>query len=300
MHTARSIDVAVPPQLRLWALPFLTAVLLSLDLIVGTETPFITMFAAAVIVLAGIPHGTLDIEIAAARFALPGQAQKIAVILTYAGCAAIMFALWEFAPAASLTLFLIVSIIHFSADWRGGNEPFLAMMVGWAIIALPALSHPAAVADIFQTLTGSANGRTIAAVLACAAMPAALGSLVYIASAIESRQYQAAANIISCLVAALFLPPLIAFSVFFCGLHSPRHMRDALRETAGMKSMHKIAIILAVLALSVGMGALFMIGDAELALDNDIVRAGFILLSALTVPHFILEHLLANSRQSSI
>jgi beta-carotene 15,15'-dioxygenase len=298
MLMIRSIDVSVSPKLRLWALPILTIILIFTDHFAGIATPQITMIAAVAIVLAGIPHGTLDVEIAANRFGLSGALNKFAIILAYAGCALSMIILWRQAPELALTAFLIISIVHFSADWRGGAEPFLAMMVGWALIALPALSHPQAVAVIFEMLTGNQNGQTIAALLACSAVPAALGSLVFSYWAFKNGDSKSAIDVVSCLIAALFLPPLIAFAVFFCGLHSPRHMLDALRETGGLSPNKKLGIVIAVTGLSVGLGVLLFAGSESMEMDAAVIRTGFILLSTLTVPHFILEH--AMSAKGSI
>ncbi len=295
MHITKPIDAPAPPSLRLWALPFFVSILISLDWAwVSLDTLQITMLASVAIVIAGIPHGTLDIEIATARFGTSTTSQKLILLIAYIGCALMMILLWQQIPELALTAFLVISIVHFSADWRGGTEPFLAMMVGWALIALPALSHPQSVAMIFEMLTGNQNGATIAAVLACASVPAALGSLVFAFNACEKGDYINAADVLSCLVAAICLPPLIAFAIFFCGLHSPRHMADAIRETGDMSAKKKLLVIVAVFALSIGMGALLFFGDANAPVDSGIIRTAFILLSVLTVPHFILEQITAS------
>ena len=300
MYMIRPIDAQVPPKVRLWALPFLTFSLILLDAIAGLGSPEITMIAALAIVLVGIPHGTLDVEIASLRFGLSGPSQKVAIIAGYVSCALLMLLLWQQIPELALTVFLIISIVHFSADWRGGVDPFLAMMVGWALIALPALSHPQAVAAIFEMLTGNRNGETISALLSCSSVPATLGSLVFAFWAYRHDDIKSAADVVSCLIAALFLPPLIAFAVFFCGLHSPRHMIDALRETGGMSPTKTAVIITAVTGLSVGVGVLLFTGYGDMQMDAAAIRTGFVLLSALTVPHFILEHVMAAKDSAAV
>ena len=97
---------------------------------------------------------------------------------------------------------------------------------------------------------------------------------------------------LACITAALFLPPLVAFAVFFCGLHSPRHMADALRETGDLSKLKKASIVAAVSALSLGLGVLMFLYQGDVPSDMGIVRSAFILISTLTVPHFILEHLM--------
>ena len=287
----KSTGAAFPPLLRLWILPFLAGGLILADaLFTGMNSVQVTMFAALFIVVVGVPHGTLDIEIASARFGKSSASGKIAILAGYLTCAAGMVLCWMVAPAIALTLFLIISIIHFGLDWRGGADPFLAMMVGWALIAMPALSHPQEVSNIFALLTGSPTGSTISALLACAAAPAALGSLVFAFWAFKNNERQNAVDVIACMAAAIFLPPLVAFAIFFCGLHSPRHMAEALRESAGISSGKKSAIIAAVFLLSLAIGVLLFLGQSDLQMESGVIRTAFMLISILTVPHFVLEH----------
>lgn len=290
----KSTDAIFPSLLRLWVLPFFVAALIAVNLCyAGLDTLLATMIASVAIVVAGIPHGTLDIEIAAARFGNSGTPHKLIILAAYISCALMMIILWRQIPELALCAFLIISIIHFSADWRGGVEPFLAMMVGWALIALPALSHPQSAAVIFEMLTGNQNGTTIAAVLACTSVPAALGSVVFAFWSYQKGDYKTALDMVSCLVAAICLPPLIAFAIFFCGLHSPRHMADALRDTGGLSTRKKTMIIAAVFCLSAGIGVVLFMGSADAPLDVGIIQTAFVLLSTLTVPHFVLEHIMA-------
>jgi Brp/Blh family beta-carotene 15,15'-monooxygenase len=282
-------------MLRLFALPVATLLLVIIDRFWGgMNSPHINMLAAVAIVLAGIPHGTLDVEIAAAHFGQKGITGKIRIIGGYLLCAAAMVLLWILLPELALISFLIISIVHFSRDWRGGVDPFLAMMVGWALVALPALASPDDVAMIFAALTGSNNGAVIAALLGAASVPAALGSLVFAYWAFRHDDKQSALEVLACIVAALFLPPLVAFAIFFCGLHSPRHMADALRETGDLSPLKKTAIICAVFALSLGLGVVMFLYQGDVPADMGIIRTAFILISTLTVPHFILEHILSD------
>jgi len=282
-------------MLRLFALPLATLLLVIIDRFWGgMNSTHVNMLAAVAIVIAGIPHGTLDVEIAAAHFGQKGITGKIRIIGGYLLCAAFMVFLWILLPELALISFLIISIVHFSRDWRGGVDPFLAMMVGWALVALPALASPDDVAMIFAALTGSNNGAVIAALLGAASVPAALGSLVFAYWAFRHDDKQSALEVLACIVAALFLPPLVAFAIFFCGLHSPRHMADALRETGDLSPLKKTAIICAVFALSLGLGVLMFLYQGDVPADMGIIRTAFILISTLTVPHFILEHILSD------
>ena len=295
----RFAGATFPKPLRLWALPAASLLLIAVDrLFGGMDSIQANMLAAIAIVLAGIPHGTLDVEIAAAHFGQRGIIGKAKIISSYLACAAVMVLLWLQVPELALIAFLIISIVHFSRDWRGGAEPFLAMMVGWSLVALPALASPNDVAMIFASLTGSDKGAVIAALLGAASVPAALGSLVFAYWAFCHNDKQSALEVLACIIAALFLPPLVAFAVFFCGLHSPRHMADAVRETGALSPTKKTAIILAVTALSLGLGVLMFLYQDDVPTDMGVIRAAFILISTLTVPHFILEHILSRKQDT--
>ncbi len=291
---------ATPPKpLRLWALPVATLLLVVAHrLWAGSAGVDANMLAAIAIVLAGIPHGTLDVEIAAAHFGQRDFAGKVAIFAVYAGCAAAMILLWLLLPELALVSFLVISIVHFSHDWRGGADPFLAMMVGWALVALPALASPDDVAAIFAVLTGNQNGTMIAGLLGAASVPAALGSLVFAYWAYRNDDIKSAFEVVACIFAAMLLPPLVAFAVFFCGLHSPRHMRDALRETGAMSAAKKGTIIAAVTTLSLGLGVAMFSYQGEVPTDMGVIRAAFMLISTLTVPHFILEYLMSAKKDA--
>ena len=288
-----------PGQLRRWFMPLGTTGLILINTYSGgLDGPTATAIASALILLCGVPHGTLDVEIAASRFRRHGVVGKSQITAAYVVCAAAMASLWAILPSAALVVFLVLSIIHFGADWRTGVDPFFAMMVGWALIALPALAHPAQVAAIFETLTGDGHGGTIAALLACTAIPALLGSLLFGFQAFERAQSLSGLDVMCCLIAALALPPLAGFAVFFCGLHSPRHLAEALRQSGPASNGTKAIIGGAVMALSLGAAGLIFYADRTASIDAGIITTAFVLLSILTVPHFILEQLIDKAARS--
>ena len=281
---------AAASVLRLFMLPATTLSLVIAGLLFGPlSTASFTAICALAIAVFGIPHGTLDIEIAALRYGLVGRMDRLKVIFAYVACTAVIAGLWRVAPEVALCLFLFVSIVHFSRDWYGAADPFLSLMVAWALVATPALTRPAEVAVIFDMLTGNENGRIIADLLACACVPALLGCLTFTFWSFQNGELQRAIEVLTCLIATLFLPPLLAFAVFFCGLHSPRHMADALAETGAISPPKKFAIIAAVFLLSAAGGVMLLAGQGQVPVETGIIRSAIILISILTVPHFTLE-----------
>ncbi len=283
-------DDQLKVAIKLLTLPIAAFALIFADrTILAMDSSFATALASLFILFAGIPHGTLDVEIALERFQRQGLSTRTAIISAYVFAGAAMLGIWSYYPSLALVCFLCLSIVHFAADWHGDGEKFFAFSVGWALIAVPALSHTQDVAVIFEMLTADGNGRTIAALLACSSIPAAFGTLIFALKAFERSDHAVAVNVISCLAAAVFLPPLVGFAVFFCGLHSPRHLREAIRQAGAASRIEKLVRSSAVMALTVGLGVLLFVSQSTASIDAGVVRMAFVLLSILTVPHFILE-----------
>jgi beta-carotene 15,15'-dioxygenase len=275
---------------KLAILPAITFALILVDrYVAGMEKATATAIASLLILLIGIPHGTLDVEIALERFKRHGLSARLGAISVYILAALAMWAVWSVMPSLALISFLILSIVHFAFDWDGNGERFFATTVGWALISVPALAHPHAVASIFEMLTIDTNGSTIAALLACTAIPAFFGSVMFAAKAFECSDYANGINVLTCLAAAIVLPPLVGFAVFFCGLHSPRHLGEAIRNAGAASRLEKIVRASAVMALALAAAALLFISQKSISIDADVIRVAFVLLSILTVPHFILE-----------
>ncbi len=276
--------------------PSLAALLLLVNNFVQSLTTVTaSLIFTSAILLAGVPHGSLDIEILARHLGRAGALAKTKLTIAYATCALLMTLVWLYAPPLALVAFLIISILHFGLDWRDNAEPFLGMTVGWALVALPALSHPQDVTAIFNTLVGVEYGATLCALLACSSVPAALVTIAFCHDAYSRGNHKSAVHVASCLFAAVFLPPLASFALFFCGLHSPRHFADAVAQSGPISHIKKGAIIIAVVSLSLGIAVWIFTQSQTLTMSDSAVRATFILLSILTLPHFILEQILARS-----
>lgn len=293
----QKLAVASLATLRLFILPVLVAVLAAINLTSEIfQTAQATMLAALAISIAGLPHGTLDVQIAARRLGRSDLQTKIAIFTGYCGVAAGVAFLWMTAPELALVAFLAISAVHFSEDWRSGVDPFLGMMAGVALIALPALTHMDEVASIFTMLTGGPSGGTVAALLACVSAPAAFGCLVFAYCAHQRGDTKSAVDVLSCLAATLCLPPLIAFAVFFCGLHSLRHLSAMLDETDGLDKSKRAMIIAAMLLLSAALGLALFFRKSFPLVEDGVISSIFMLISILTVPHFIVDMVTSPSR----
>ncbi|MEC8642718.1 MAG: Brp/Blh family beta-carotene 15,15'-dioxygenase [Pseudomonadota bacterium] len=250
--------------------------------------------ALAAVVLIGLPHGALDgviaIHLGFSRKAL----LFIRFLLLYIGMAGLVIAAWIMAPAACLLGFLVISMIHFGAGdarhgtgWVRGAE---VMAHGGLVVAGISQMHRPQVDVIFAYLTGGDTrlvwqGLDILTVIVGASL------VVCLAQALWYRRWRGTAIELGAL-AILFAmtPPLVGFAVYFCCVHSARHVTSimsSLRQHMSASTMLLQAAIFTVASWLAGAAAIWWLADMA---DPQpvILRVIFIGLAALTVPHMIL------------
>ena len=95
------------------------------------------------------------------------------------------------------------------------------------------------------------------------------------------------------ILAILFglVSPLVAFSLYFCGVHTPRHLariwHAVSEDRRGRAKMLTLALVFTLASWIAGGLSLWLVSPAE-TIDEAILRVVFIGLAALTVPHMIL------------
>ncbi|MEC8551178.1 MAG: Brp/Blh family beta-carotene 15,15'-dioxygenase, partial [Pseudomonadota bacterium] len=218
----------------------------------------------------------------------------IRFLLLYIGMAGLVIAAWIMAPAACLLGFLVISMIHFGAGdarhgtgWVRGAE---VLAHGGLVVAGISQMHRPEVDVIFAYLTGGDTrlvwqGLDILTVIVGASL------VVCLAQALWYRRWRGTAIELGAL-AILFAmtPPLVGFAVYFCCVHSARHVTSimsSLRQHMSASTMLLQAAIFTVASWLAGAAAIWWLADMA---DPQpvILRVIFIGLAALTVPHMIL------------
>ena len=106
----------------------------------------------------------------------------------------------------------------------------------------------------------------------------------------------------SILILNYYLPPLLAFTFYFCFLHSIRHSFSLIHEIDnknfknGLILFLKKALPLTILTIIIYIAALFYIND-YFEFDEAILKIIFIGLASLTFPHILLEYLLEKNEK---
>ena len=238
----------------------------------------------------GLPHGALDPLIARRAGLWRTPLGFAGFNLGYLAIVALVVGVWLLAPTASLIGFLVVSGIHFGADWNGGRSVVLRSLTGVGLLTLPAFAHHDEVAGIYRTLAGTGGG--IVADVQSSLGPVAIVAMLIGAALALRRRPTDALEILLATTLALVAPPLIFFALYFCALHSARHLRHGFVEERGSG---RLAVLITVAytvvpIVAVGILTAVFVGDfapgGSLA-DGWIIRLVFIGLAALTVPHMI-------------
>jgi Brp/Blh family beta-carotene 15,15'-monooxygenase len=89
-----------------------------------------SVIALLFVVLIGLPHGAFDGAIANHLGAGRSLAEAAKFITGYCAAAGLVIAIWIMFPAVTLTLFLIISMIHFGrGDASAQSRPVFMMQV---------------------------------------------------------------------------------------------------------------------------------------------------------------------------
>jgi len=241
-----------------------------------------TMAACLAILVFGLPHGTLDLEIIK-RERGTGRLGMLALLFVYLGLAAAMATVWKLAPVGALAIFIGVAVVHFAEDWSELGSKFLAQGMAIALLTAPTLFHLVELERLFTALSGSSEAALVAnLMLLLAPMSMAVASVALWTLWRTGFHDQAVVGAVA-LAGMIMLPPVIGFACFFCLYHSPRHLGMALSRTAFAPNIRWIVPLVTLAAL--GIAAALFAGEVRADLPARFIAASFMTLSLLTMPH---------------
>lgn len=239
-----------------------------------------------VILLLGVPHGALDIVFVRQIAGLRSATRWGLFTAAYLAAAASVGVLWWFAPGWFLAAFLLVSVLHFSGDPEGETPPLFRLLYGGAVVFCPLTLQAAEVSQLFSLLAGPPAAQAIVAALQWAAWPWV--AAIALAAVAGAKQKPASSiELVSITALLCFAPPLIGFTLFFCGMHSARHVLRT-RDYARSATLRPLLRIAAWPMLATGVGAIMAgwLADGR-PIDMRLAQLLFVGLAALTVPHMV-------------
>tara|TARA_B100000780_G_scaffold149312_1_gene104365 strand:+ start:532 stop:1380 length:849 start_codon:yes stop_codon:yes gene_type:complete len=263
------------------------------SIVVGLDP--LSMIALAAIVMIGLPHGAFDGAVAIALGYGNTLKSMLGFILGYIAIAASVVAFWLIFSDIALILFLIISVFHFgigdsqSGKWLMRTTQIIAH--GGLVVVGISILHRSEVELIFIHLVGSETA-LLWQFLDMASFGLIAILIMYLVQAfllpsIRIRFFE----LVGLGFAYYFLPPLVGFALYFCAVHSVRHLRYTwvkLRLRAyGVRTLVLLACFFTAISWIAGISIFWQMPNTE-TIDGAILRVIFIGLAALTVPHMLL------------
>ena len=264
----------------------------------------------------GISHGALDNQKGKKLSQLYNIKKSYFFYLIYSliGIGIIIF--WLFFPTVSLILFLVVASYHFGKEDteflisdKNVSNLILYFLKGSLIVVAPLMFHFVETINIFKLLLIEnekfylfLNFIEDNSILLFALSISLLSSIYYFLKDFKIMNILIFLDFFSIIVLNYFLTPLIAFTVYFCFLHSFRHSISLIVELneksfkIGAITFIKKAMPLTVLTAILYVISLYFLSNFY-QLNDAILKVIFIGLASLTFPHILLEYLLEKNEK---
>ncbi len=268
------------------------------------------IFCLFLILILGISHGALDDFKGKKLLKLFGYKSTILFYLAYILISLLIIVFWLLFPNTVLFLFLIVAAYHFGKEDTVFSfkknffiSEFLFFLKGSAVIIVPLLLQRQETNEIFRILNFSVfESQVFSDQLLITILCLSFLSSLYIS-------YKKNANLkgimimdfLSLIILNLFLTPIIAFTLYFCFLHSIRHSITLIFELdksfkSGLKKFIRKAIPLTFVSGVIFLFAIYFLNYIY-TLDEAVYKVIFIGLASLTFPHILLEYLLEKNEK---
>ena len=268
------------------------------------------IFCLFLILILGISHGALDNVKGARLLKLFGYKHIISFYLAYMFISLLIIIFWLIFPNTVLFLFLVVAAYHFGKEdtvFSFRKKFFISeclfFLKGSAVIIAPLLLNREKTNEIFRIL----NFNFFEAKFFSSEFLIVMLCLSFLASFYISKKENTdiksvmIVDLLSLIILNLFLSPILAFTLYFCFLHSIRHSISLIFELdnsfkPGLKKFIKKAIPLTIVTGVIFLLAIFFL-NSFYKLDEAIYKVIFIGLASLTFPHILLEYLLEKNEK---
>ena len=269
------------------------------------DLEYISIICFFLISTIGVSHGALDHEKGKKIIKLFKLKNIELFYLAYVSLSLLIILLWTIAPIITLIFFLIVASYHFGKeDTVFGKIKYnhfsniLFFFKGSIIVLAPLYFSQEKTFEIFKIL--NVNIKTINQDFLLALILLSLFSNFLLKKNILIHSI----DTLSIIIINWAFGPLIAFTIYFCFLHSIRHSFSLIYEInknnfkKGSDLFIKKALPLTMLTGLLFLISLYVLNNYFL-LNSAILKVIFIGLASLTFPHILLEYLLEKNEKKS-
>ena len=295
---------------------FLFCNIISLPFIKAYNLSISPLVCLLLILIIGVSHGSLD-HIKGRKLLKIFQIKNIITFYTsYFLLAVTIIILWVLLPTVVLITFLIVASFHFGKedtqfliDNNSYLNQFLFFLKGSLVILAPLYFNFNETVSIFKLLLienesfyQSLNVIENNNFLIIGIVLSALSSIILFFKKFELRKFTIFFDYFSIIIINMHFSPLIAFTIYFCFLHSIRHSISLMTELDqeslknGLLVFIKKATPLTILTSIFCLIGLYFLNN-NYNLDSAILKLIFIGLASLTFPHILLEYLIEKNEK---
>ena len=263
----------------------------------------ITLVCFFLIATIGVSHGSLDNFKGAKLLKILNIKNKLIFYFIYIFTALAVISIWLIFPFFMLAVFLIVAAYHFGKEDSvfGKINKFkllnlIFFLKGSLIILAPLYFHHHETIQIFEILDVKLNQYNNNLIIVL--MYLSLISNFFI----NKNILLSLLDSFTIIILNINFEPLLAFTVYFCFLHSIRHSLSLIQEMnntnlkKGLINFLKKALPLTIITAFGFLIAVFLLNEYYL-LDSAILKVVFIGLASLTFPHILLEYLLEKNEK---
>ena len=278
-----------------------------------TISPLICLF---LILSIGVSHGSLDNLKGRKLFQIYGINNFVIFYLSYILISLSIIFFWIIIPSISLIIFLIIASHHFGKE----DTQFLIVensylnqlfffLKGSLIIFAPMYFHFDETISIFKLLLIDnesfyefLNFIESNKILLYGIILSTLSSIILLTKNFELKKFTIFLDYFSILIINFYFSPLVAFTVYFCFLHSIRHSISLMYELDnndlmnGLKIFTKKALPLTIVTATFCFLGLYLLNNTY-NFDSSVLKIIFIGLASLTFPHILLEYLIEKNEK---
>ena len=269
------------------------------------------IFCLFLILIIGVSHGSLD-HVKGGKLLKIFKIENIALFyISYIFIAVVVVTLWISIPSILLIIFLLVASYHFGKedtqflhDYNSHFMGILYFLKGSLVIWAPLYFHFDETIAIFKlllidnenfysSLSFIENNRLIDLGI----ILSSISSIILFIKKFTLKNFSIFFDYFSILILNYYLSPLVAFTAYFCFLHSVRHSITLIYELDnnniknGLLIFTQKAMPLTILTAIICLVGIYLL-NFKYDFDNSIIKVIFIGLASLTFPHILLEYLL--------
>ncbi|MBD1153273.1 Brp/Blh family beta-carotene 15,15'-dioxygenase [Pelagibacterales bacterium SAG-MED24] len=268
------------------------------------------------ILILGVSHGSLDHIKGKKLLKLFNIKSTYVFYIAYILISVVVIITWLILPSIILLVFLLIASFHFGKEdtqFLINNRSYFTQLLyvfkGALIILAPLTFNFQETVEIFKLLLiedevfySSLNFIETNDIIKIGIIISFLSSVFLFLKNFEIKKFVIFFDYFSILTLNLYLPPLLAFTVYFCFLHSIRHSislaieLDQNNVLNGFKLFIKKALPLTFLTGILSFITLYLLSNSY-NLDSAILKIIFIGLASLTFPHILLEYLIEKNEK---